>query len=897
MVQFPRAVSANLDGGRWVEDFFAHNVLQLDDQRETEELDAELGAILLRFLRQGFDERDGAWVQPGRAEHETLRRTCHAAEVLHRLDLDSDTAAMVREAGNWLINLPVRGRQSADERATMHLYPSRFKTLAYLNRFDDDEVQADFRTLLRKEVGGLVRNIGESDVLTTCIVLDTLLQLDAIGRRAEVCSTEQFSRIVRALRAQIRAWRPTDGRASEKRGANKCEIDSPRDLSYVLALLLQADRSNLPVRNVPSIVGHLTATIQRRPWARGADAHHTLYAALQLAEHFQGDESVHLALGGLLEQVRAMYAASDGTRRWDLMGHTLVLRLLLTFYGDATFTRRVASRLLRDAERRNNTQHNLLEIELQTIVRDRMSVQLDDIKELSGGFSDDQVFRVPFSYWFPAPGPDAERHQPPDRLPHTSIIVKRSTRDAFNVATEQYAQLPPELRGLFARHPAEAQVFKAGSSSSYYLVMEDLTDLYTFRHLFNEFDQRAVSDQHARLLREATNLICNASFRMFRATHGSRTSFPGTQISRLYLSPIEGKLTRAVERVPWLKHPLEGYRISDQRYKGLDYYLAVITRHAHRLQPRALGLTHGDFHARNIMLDRNCTHLKLIDLDKLTRAGDYLADLATLLQDVSVYRRVTEADREFSLPHTSIGFATHANAEAGTVENAVRYPPPGRPATVALQQLVLEHIAEFAEEIEDVGWKPRLWLATATSLFSYLAFQSQKEPAAVLYGEGVRLLHELSRYLEQAQPLPALLFPTTWPEPPLPRGIETTELPQWCQDSPLLRAAHDGLCALGLRVTLDRGAVRYYAEAAGDGPVAALTQGHRGDLARLLLYCGDLATLPVTVLHIQPNSKAGERLNVVAVLDKATSPADVVRLARETLGALLPTEVGAFRRR
>lgn len=886
-----------MDGGSWMEDFFVRNVLQLDEGRESEEIDAELGALLLRFLRQGFDERDGAWVASGRDEHETLRRTCHAAEVLHRLDLDTDTAAKVREAGNWLINLPVRGRQSPEERDAMHLYPSRFKTLAYLNRFDDDEVHADFRALLRKEVGGLVRNIGESDVLTTCIVLDTLLQLERTSRRAEVCATEQFGHIVRALRAQIRAWRAPDARSSEKRGANRCEIDNPRDLSYVLGLLLQTDRPNLPVKTVSAIVTYLTTTIQRPQWARGADAIHALYAALQLAEHYQGDESVHLTLVALLDQVRAIYCASDGTRRWELMSHTLVLRLLLTYYGDATLTRRVAARLLREAERRHDTQQNLLEIELQAIVRDRMAVQLDEIKELSGGFTEDRVYRVPFSYWFPAPGADAERRKPPDRLPQTSIIVKRSTRDAFMVATEQYAQLPPDLRGLFARHPTEPQVFKAGSSSAYYLVMEDLTNLYTFRHLFNEFDQRAVSDQHARLLRQATSLICGASARMFRAMRGSRTSFPGTQLSRLYLSQIEGKLTRAVERVPWLKHALEGYRIGEQRYKGLDYYLSAITRHAHRLQPHQLGLTHGDFHARNIMLDRNCTQLKLIDLDKLSRAGDYVADLATLLQDLSVYRRVTEADREFSLPHHNISFATHPNAEAGTVENAVRYPPLGRPATVALQQLVLDGIADFAAELDDVNWKPRLWLATATALLSYLAFQTQKEPAAVLYGEGVRLLHELSRFLEQTQPLPPLLFPSTWPETALPRGAEFTDLPEWCQNSVVVRAAHDGLRALGLRMTVDRGAVRYYADAAGDGPVAALTPGHRGALARLLLCCGDDVALPATTLTVQPTTKAGERLNAVILLDAATLPAEVMRLARAALAPLLPIDTGAIRRR
>lgn len=879
-----------------MEDFIARNQLQIDDDLEAEEADAALGALLLRYLRQGFDRRAGAWVTAGRDEHETLRRTCHAAEVLHRIDLDKDTAAMVREAGNWLINLPVREHPSA-ERFSMHLYPSRFKTLAYLGRFDDHEVRRDFYTLLRKEVSGLVRNVGESDVLTTCIVLDSLVTLQRAGRRQDVCSDEQYGAIVRALRLQLRAWRPAGTRPSVGRGVNRCEIDNARDLSYALGLLLHADRENVPLRVATGAVANLLGVVKGRGGARGGDMMHALYAALQLAEHYRGDEMVQPVLVNLLAELRSLYAAGEMVRRWDLTSHTLVLRLLLTYYGDAAYTRAVASRLLRDAERQHDVERDLLEVELQSIVRERLEVQLGAVKELSGGFTDDRVYRVPFNYIFPTPGSDQDRRDQLDRPGSTSMIVKRSTRDAFLVATENYNQLPIPLRELFVRMPSEAQVYKSGQSSSYFLVMEDLTNLYTFRHLFNEFDQRAMSDHQRKLLEQAARLICNAVFSLFRAGRSGRSGFPGTQLSRLYLSQIEGKLTRAVERVPWLKNPLESFRVSEQRYKGLDYYLGIVTKHAHTLQPRWLGLTHGDFHARNIMLDRDCAMLKLIDLDKLSRAGDYLADLGTLLQDVCVYRRVTEPERDFGLARASIEFATNPAAEAGTVESAVRYPALGRSATVRLQELVLDAIDRFSGELDDAGWKPRFWLATATALLMRLAFQTEKEPAAVLYGEGVRLLHELSRHLEHGQPLPALLFPIAWPEQATARPTGTGNLPEWAARSSLLRSIDEGIGALGVRAEYDRGAVRYYSDRGGEGPVAAITAAHKGALARLLLCCEELSGQCPAGVEVLPGGKEGERLRTVLALSDGASAADVLELVRASLSAVLPRRVGAAIRR
>lgn len=875
-------------------DFFTQTALDLESCGTPDEEDAALGAYLLLYLRQHFDAGRGAW-QAG-DDRDTLRRTCHAVEVLHRLNFDAQSRQMVRDGGDWLINMPFRERLSASERAILHLYPSRFKTLAYLDRFDDDQVREDFSDLLRKEVNGMLRNVTESDVLTTCITLDTLLTLERRGQRRAVCSDDRFNAVVTALLQQFKAWKPgkpgspaqtaATAKPTARRPSARCEIDNPRDLSYVLGLLLQVSRSSLSQLQVNRILADLLATLKQRDRARHSDIVPALYAALQLAEHFHGDEEVQAAIAGLLRDVRDLYERPDAVRRWDLATHTLVLRLLLTLHdaiSDASLSHSIAAHLLTEAEQRRAIAQNTLDTELTTVIRERMLIRLGAIEELSGGFTSDRIFRVPFSYWFPVPGFDGERHLPTGALPNTSLIIKRSTSDAFHTATNNYNLLPQRLRGYFVRQPAESQVYKSGLSSAYYLPMEDLAEMTTFYDLFNEMDQRAVSAPHLRLLRTATEHICQASFALFGESADGHASFPGTQLARLYLSRIEKSLMRGMARVPWLKNLLQGFHVGSQRYKALDYYLATITRHAPMLQPHALGLAHGDFHSRNIMVGPKGDEVKLIDLDKLDWSGDYLADLGNLVTDICVYRRVSEPESDYGLSRTEL--ALSKSAEPGLAENALRYPPLGRPATVAFQSHVLEQIDHFASEIGDTAWKPRLWLAAATALIVRVAFHAEREVAAVLYGEAVRLLHELTRSLEQGQQnqqLPPLLVPNVATEPARP----SSDMPSWAAAHAILRDIHEGLRELGLRAELDHETIHYHPRHNGQTPFALLAPARRDGIARLFLRADPTRPLPASPLKIIPPKSQPDPLNTILIITAESHHADVLAVARACLDGL-----------
>ncbi|MGO8948574.1 MAG: hypothetical protein ACLQUY_13120 [Ktedonobacterales bacterium] len=879
------------------EDVFAQTPLELDGNTE-EEVDAALGALIHLYLRSAFDHGASCW--PGRDEHDTLRRTCHAVEVLYRLDFETDAVAMAREAGNWLINLPIRDRLLHTERERARLYPSRFKTLAYVQRFDDEEVRRDFDDLLAQEVAGVIRGVTESDVLTTCIVLDTLITLErsAVPLRQEVCSDERYFAIIAALRGQLKHWRSANavqrgrrsgplasegGLTGSRRTTSLSEINNPRDLSYVLGLLLSVDQESLSTRQTAAVTADLADAIENRDQKRTDDLSPALYSALQLAEHYRDDEMVQHAIAELLREVRNVYSMPDVSRRLDLSHHTQVLRLLLTYHGEGPLTRAIVARLLRGEERRRAAPRNTLETELASVIRERIKIEIGTISELSGGFTTDHIFRVPFSYWYPAPGYDGE-HSPVmgGGLHEPSVIIKRSTSDAFHTATENYRQLPPAVRRYFVRYPAESQVYKSGLSPAYYLTMEDLANLYTLEYVVNECDQRAMSPNHLRSLHGAVNLASDAVFALFRETYRSGSGFPGTQIARLYLSGIEGKLARATTGVPWLKNPLQGYYVGEQRFRGLDYYLAVVGKYSHVLQPHSLGLTHGDLHARNIMLDLDCTELKLIDLDKLSWNGDYVGDLGNLLTDVCVYRRVAQPERDFGLPRSQIQFIT--KAEVGTAENTVRYPALGRPATLAFQQAMLARIEQFADQIQDKSWRPRLWLASSAALFARIVFHSEKEVAAVLYGEAIRLMHELCRFLEHNQELPELLVPSAWPI--TSSGYPVGDLPDWVTNSGVLRAIHSGLSALGLRHEFTHASITYYSArqtaTGNESPVLLLVPPRREGIARMLLPSSG-HEWPSTSLKIAHSTQAGDAFGTIVILNESTNANEALDLVRAGL--------------
>jgi hypothetical protein len=855
-----------------MEEFFVHNHLRARplQRPDTDAANAELGALLLRYLHDGFNDDYGAWIEVGRDERTALRYTCHAAEALHKLAFGPSTEGMVQKAAYWLTYLPEHTSRSADELRAMRRHSTRFKTLAYLRQFDDEQVQRDFRALLALEENGLLQGDGESSVLTTCVALDTLLSLRSSEPLDQPFPQAQCDRIIQRLQDELRVWHTQQrqpARPSQEAGsghgasaAPKSLIGNARDLSYVMGLLFAAEAS-LTRNLVAAIKRSLLTTLRRQDWLLDEEVVPALYAALQLAQWFPDDPGVSRTLRDAFVKMHGVYG--DGAaQNWGFMAHTLTLRLLATHYGPEHFRSHIASYLL-EHEQRRSAQHSQLNTELARMVRARIELEIAKVDPLTGGYSDDDVYAVEFRYALPLldsrSGPAHAYQQPPTRL-----IVKRSTRDSFMRASQNYSKLPADVRSFFVRQPADDQIYRSQETGHHFLIMEDLTDLMTFHRLLRRWDFRQVTPGNERLLSSAIARICGASFAMLESASQNRQEFHTMQISRLYLAQIEDALMRAVrpERVPWLKNLVRGgCRVNEQQYQPLDHYLNALIKHHQRLQPRSLGLTHGDFHARNIMLDKDCEELKLIDLDKLSWSGDYMADLGTLVENVVVYRRLEyrrleDMNADYSLSPEDIVIDRKAVADGETGKGGVTYPTLGRPLTIRFQEMLLASVGAFARQRKDADWKLRLWLATATALFRRLTYQTRQKPAAVLYGEGLRLLHELYQFLEHGQALPALPVPATRQ----PAQALVDRLPDWLQHTEQLRVMHRRLVEIGLQASVSSSAARYFALAGESRKelVAVLAQPDpaaretRGALGVLLLRLDNVAALPRSSLSPRP---------------------------------------------
>jgi hypothetical protein len=231
-----------------MEEFFVHNHLRARSlQRpDLDAANAELGALLLRYLHDGFNDDYGAWIEVGRDERAALRSTCHAAEALHKLAFGSATEGMSQKATFWLTYLPEHTSRSSEDLRALRRHSSRFKTLAYLGHFEDAQLQRDFWGLLALEENGLLQSDGESSVLTTCVALDTLLSLRGRASLDQPFPMEQCERILQRLHDEARLWytqQRQTARAGEKAApARKSLIGNARDLSYTMGLLLTAER-------------------------------------------------------------------------------------------------------------------------------------------------------------------------------------------------------------------------------------------------------------------------------------------------------------------------------------------------------------------------------------------------------------------------------------------------------------------------------------------------------------------------------------------------------------------------------------------------------------------------------------------------------------------------------
>ncbi len=769
--------------------FFQQNPFVIHPLSDLEN-DAELALHLVMFLLSTQNSDDGVWRDTSTGG--TLRNTCHALESLHLLGLENSSGAL--EAGiAWLVNLSDTFDTPVGDDDTIRLYPSRFKTLAWLDRFRNSQLILDFEHLeQRLDQEGLIRGVMANQILATIIYADCLLFLKTQSTLSQQARLNLEQTLI-CIKRNFSLW--FEDREEDSRQSQFNQIDVG-DLSYAFDVLLRANRLSISDEISQQACRIMQTTVEN---ATDSDPISTdaLYCAIQLSSHFAQNSSTEKVVKGFIRHLRIRYERQE-LQKAPLFFHTLVLRVLATHHQQelkAELTRLMLNRERRRLELRRESLDQGLKDDFTTLIKKRFNVEISDMQRLTGGITSAKLFRVNYALNL-IPMDDMHRVQLNSR---SSLVIKSGSLDLLQRSIDAYRNLPAALKRYFAQHAGEPQILKAASDSPCYLIMEDLTDLYTFRDVMARLDRGILSDRQKNQLRHACDVICNQLFAIYDTTRRDASSFFGAQLSRLYISDIERCLIKISHpnKFPHLKSWFRGFHLGNRKYPSIEHYLRKIESHKARLQVPYLSLTHGDCHSRNIMLNDEFTEFKLIDLDHLNEDGDYILDVGRLIEDVSVFGYILKDDYRYHLSETKIVFPSDSD-DPNVIENRIEYPSFTTEAVRLFQQYMLEHIQIHARTIDDQFWKERLWLAMATNLMSLVVQQTNKKYATVVYVEAIKLLDELITSLDEQVSLDNIPFPGQHPTGVVEKRVSTGQMtvPAWHRRDSILTKIHKDVMEL-----------------------------------------------------------------------------------------------------
>lgn len=722
------------------------------DVVETQQ-NAKLAAQLIMSLR-AQQQRNGAW--PGRDLGHTLRYTCQALEALQLLG-DASFPRVLDNGVHWLLNLTDEIEENSSAWITVRLHPSRFKTLARLRRFQDEKLLEDFAELCTR-IGedGLLSKVLEDQLLGSLIVMDCLLELRDAGQGMPIYDT-LAAYTLPAIRTNLQRWcRPEQG--AQHQGF----VDNVGEASYALDILLRSgaiqrdDPLCPPVR--AAMLDALSPERNQRTLEKDA-----LYSAIQLHRYYRDDSEVEQGIRRFHQHLRQCFERGE-ERRWlkqeDML--PLILRMLLTCDGE-TLSRSLVARLWEEAfasrQHLDQEQDATRKQRFMQMIRQCVQIDIRDYTELTGGITTARVFRVEYAIQDDILA-DRSALQ---RNGATRVVIKDDDRSSLERSVQQYQRLPADLQRYFARHGAVNQIFNAGDASSM-MVLDDLTEEYvTFREVLDEVDKRRPSSDDRERLLKATNAITQCLFDIYERTFRPIDDIAGYQVSRLYLSRMDRSLLDMVSdhRFPRLKDFFRGFTLqttegAEVHFKSIGYYQHALHRHLHRLRPPCLVTTHGDCHSRNIMLDNCFERVKFIDLDRIDVAGDYVLDIALLLEDVALFRRFFDEKYRFRLRPDEIALSVD--------RSHIAYPTFVTETAQLFQHTLLEEVAKFAERRQDRYYRERLWLGIALHLLRLVDKQNDIRLAAALYVEAIKLLDALVDAMNGEQRLPMIpVAPTSVP--------------------------------------------------------------------------------------------------------------------------------------
>lgn len=775
-----------------IHQFFRQKVFKVDKETDLEN-SAELALHLVLYFLSTQDPHNGNW--PSTHVGTTLRNTCHILEALYLFGLEASTGAL--EAGiAWLVNLPTISTIEAEGDAAIRLYPSRFKTLAWLNEFSESHLERDFEDLEdHQDTDGVLRGIIVNPFLATMIYVDCVDHLAKAGMLS-VLSQERRELSLDHIDQMVRSWYD-----SMQHNSEWTSVNNVGDLSYAIDLLIRAQRVSrdhkISQAVMQALITHLEDSENFDPITSD-----TLYCGIQLATHFNDVPRANRTVCHFISHLRIKYEKVNFSRD-SIFLHPLVLRLMFAYHGIQLKTE--ITRLMLEHERQNlelrlQNREKDLKDDFRRLIKKRFQVEISDVQPLTGGFTEAEVFRVHFSFNFSSVSEDNERYRPYTFQPNpSSLVIKRGSLDSLRRSMREYRRLSDAIKPYFAKYASEPQVLEANPRAPGYLIMEDLTYMNTFQDILAHIDQSRLSSLQRENLQKVCTTICRGLFAIYQHTKRDESDFFGPQLSRLYISEMERNLIRMCRSTggfPHLKSWLRGFWLGQRKYRSIEHYLRKIESHKAKLKIPYLMLTHGDCHSRNIMLDQHLRQVCLIDLDHFDNDGDYIKDLALLIEDICVFRFMFDEGYRLYLGNGSSRVLTRST-KPKVIENRIEYPPFSSEAVCLFQRQMLHHLEEFAETIRDESWKERLWLALAAYLLFLVVKQKDKDYATVVYVEAVKLLDDLVECLDNNVPLGEIPFPGVHPDGVVTkRGENGLKSPTWYSSSRLLAQIHDNLLNL-----------------------------------------------------------------------------------------------------
>ncbi len=742
----------------------------------------ELVLYVLRWLEHERDPRERIW--PGDRRLQTLQSTCLVLEALHDLHLKGLTQHLIEPAANWLLELPLE--LPAEDLRAFRLFPSRFKVLAQLGRFDPARLNPDFGALcqLFDPGTGWIQDapFDMHPTLVTMVWVDTLGYLETAGLLAPE-QKEWRETALQAIQRALEAWVvQASATADEEAGGLRAKsLANAGDASYALALLIRLGGLKPDAPSASEARQRLLESLRDRP-PNAMRRAEPLYCAQHLLSRHPQPPEIREDVSAFIAEFVQRYESGDAQHE-PLPIHALRVRLLLAYHGEALRTA-VLEKLWQDtlaaSEAEQRHEQEQMESEFADLIRQSIRVQLSPPQRITGTRARGEVYRLRFGLTTESTDErGAPLSTPRDTL---RLIVKKGPPHILAQAVQRYRNLPDRLQRLFARHAD----MPSGPGPGY-LIMQDLAEMQPLSEVLAQLDRPVVLAEERR---QTVSAVASAVADVLQGLHGydRRPSLIDRQLDVIYLAPIAVALERLAqpqafpELEQWLEAPPV---INGQRYLPLEHYLRAIRHAASRLEPRSLGYLHGDCHSRNVMLTRDLGEARFVDIETLATAHDYVEDYGLLIEDVAIYQSLPYGSERGRVSWDEI-VSEQTVGPAGEVEEGLTYPAfPASAAVVAFQIELLQHLRAFAEELDDAGWQPRLWLAAARGLLMLGSRQLSSHAVAprrshgprfvndarlvqLAFAEALRLLRELAEHLDpnQAAPLPAVPFPGEQSTPP-----------------------------------------------------------------------------------------------------------------------------------